>query len=100
MSSFIFAVVFQVSFPRQLGVFLLLLARPQVTSGKRTLRPDMCVVSSFWCVMFDVCCCLSSVLSPTVGCVSVAVGAATSRVGQTDTEARYVLCFAIWAHYV
>ena len=53
------------------------------------------VVSQLWHVMFDICCCLSGVLSPTVGCIFVAVGVATSKVGQTDTETRYVLYFAI-----
>ncbi len=67
--------------PYMRGAFLLLLVRPQVRWDGRTLRPNMCRVSQFWCVMFDVCCCLSSVLSPTLGCVSVAVGVAASRVG-------------------
>ncbi len=52
----------------------------------------MCVASQLWGIMFDVCFCLSDVLSPTIRCVTVAVGVATSRVGQTDTEARYMLC--------
>ncbi len=45
-------------------------------------------------VKLHICCCLSGAPSPAVGCVSVAVGVATRRVEQTDTEARYVLCFA------
>ncbi len=56
----------------------------------------MCVVSQFWLVMLDVCCCLSGVLSPKVECVSVAVGVATSGVGQTETEARYVVLSQFW----
>ena len=69
---------------------MLKLAWPQVGSDKQTLRPDTCGVSQFWWVTVDICCCLSGVLSPTVRCVSVAVGVATSRVGHTDIEARYV----------
>ncbi len=90
----IFAVVFHVSSPRQQGAFILLLVWPHVASDKHGLRPDMCDVSQAWHVMSDICCYLSSVLFPTVRRVSVDDGVATSRVGQTDTEARHVCCVA------
>ncbi len=67
---------FRCPFPPKNGAFLLLLVWPQVGSDKRRLRPDMCVVSQVWRVMFDICCCRSGVLSPTVRCVCVAVGEA------------------------
>ena len=74
----------------------MLLAWPQVGSDKRTLRPDLFGVSQLLRVMFDVCCCLSGVLSPTVGCVSVAVGVATSRVGPTAIEDRCAWFSQFW----
>ena len=39
-----------------------------------------------WCFVF---------ISPTMVCVYITMDMATSKVGQTDTETRYVLYFAI-----
>ena len=60
---------------------LLLSVWPQAGPDRRRLRLNSYGVSYF--------------LSPTVVCVYITMDMATSKVGQTDTETRYVLYFAI-----
>ena len=60
---------------------LLLSVWPQVGPDRRRLRLNSYGVSYF--------------LSPAMVCVYITMDMATSKVGQTDTETRYVLYFAI-----
>ena len=64
---------------------LLLSVWPQVGPDRRRLRLNSYGVSYF--------------LSPTLVCVYITKDMATSKVGQTDTEARYVWCFVILVRY-